>query len=61
MIKEVYIYLIEILKTNHFKLLDTQFINDNVKRYGAIEIPRSQYLDLLDEALSYQRTFKLPS
>lgn len=59
--KVAFHYLIEILKTNHFKLLDTQFINDNVKRYGAIEIPRSQYLDILDEALSYQRAFKLPS
>ena len=40
--KVAFHYLIEILKHNGFRLLDTQFINDNVLRYGAIEIPRSR-------------------
>jgi leucyl/phenylalanyl-tRNA--protein transferase len=42
---------------NRFVLLDTQFINDNVLRYGAIEIPRDEYLDLLKKALKVKRRF----
>lgn len=49
--KVAFHYLILILRQNGFKLLDTQFINDNVRRYGAIEIPRDAYLSLLKDAL----------
>lgn len=49
--KVAFHYLILILRQNGFKLLDTQFINDNVRRYGAIEIPRDAYLSLLRDAL----------
>ncbi len=55
--KVAFHYLIQILKNNDFKLLDTQFINDNVLRYGAIEIPRDEYMDRLDEGLSAERKF----
>jgi len=41
--KVAFHYLIEILKKNDFELLDSQFINDNVRRYGAIEIPNSEF------------------
>jgi leucyl/phenylalanyl-tRNA--protein transferase len=55
--KTAFHYLIEILRFNDFKLLDTQFINDNVIRYGAIEIPREQYLLQLQKALLLKRKF----
>jgi leucyl/phenylalanyl-tRNA--protein transferase len=58
--KVAFFYLIEILKSNGFELLDTQFMNDNVKRYGAIEIGRAQYLRKLKSALSKKCEFKLP-
>lgn len=49
--KVAFHYLIEILKSRGYKLLDTQFINDNVKRFGAIEIPKSEFLKLLHSSL----------
>lgn len=55
--KVAFHYLMEILRHNRFILLDTQFMNDNVLRYGAIEIPRNEYLDLLEKALKTKRRF----
>ncbi|MEO6284668.1 MAG: leucyl/phenylalanyl-tRNA--protein transferase [Dyadobacter sp.] len=55
--KVAFHYLMQLLKFNHFVLLDTQFMNDNVLRYGAIEIPRDEYLDLLQKALKVKRRF----
>ncbi len=49
--KVAFHYLIEILKQQGYELLDTQFINDNVRRFGAIEIPKSEYIKLLKKAL----------
>jgi leucyl/phenylalanyl-tRNA--protein transferase len=57
--KVAFHYLIQILRNNDFLLLDTQFINDNVRRYGAIEIPRETYLGLLKKALKASREFKI--
>ncbi len=59
--KVAFHYLIEILRVNKFNLLDTQFINDNVLRYGAIEIKRSQYERRLSRALMQASEFKLPT
>lgn len=58
--KVAFHYLIQILKENGFELLDTQFMNDNVKRYGAIEISRSAYLKKLKSALEKNCVFQLP-
>ena len=55
--KVAFHYLIEILKERGFELLDTQFINDNVRRYGAIEIPKSEYIRLLKRAVSRKARF----
>jgi leucyl/phenylalanyl-tRNA--protein transferase len=58
--KVAFHHLIEILRANEFSLLDTQFMNDNVQRYGAIEIKRTQYEKLLTKALMKASEFKLP-
>ncbi len=55
--KVAFHYLIEILRKSEFELLDTQFINDNVLRYGAIEIPREEYIRRLQKALLLKRKF----
>jgi leucyl/phenylalanyl-tRNA--protein transferase len=55
--KVAFHYLIQILKQQDFQLLDTQFINDNVRRFGAIEIPKFQYLNLLKKATSKKVKF----
>lgn len=57
--KVAFHYLIEILKRNNYQLLDTQFINDNVLRFGAVEIPRARYEQLLFQALTKKCQFKL--
>jgi leucyl/phenylalanyl-tRNA--protein transferase len=49
--KVAFHYLILNLRRQNFGLLDSQFINDNVKRYGAIEIPKKTYEKLLNKAL----------
>ena len=49
--KVAFHYLMEILKHQGYELLDTQFINDNVKRFGAIEIPRQEYVKQLKNSL----------
>ncbi len=56
--KVAFHYLMLILRENGFKLLDTQFINDNVRRYGAIEIPREEYMRRLKQALKTKGIFQ---
>lgn len=58
--KVAFHYLMVMLQENQFELLDTQFINDNVKRFGAIEIPKGDYLKRLKQALRRKARFTEP-
>lgn len=58
--KVAFHHLILTLRQQQFTLLDTQFINDNVRRYGAIEIPKADYLKLLNAALRQKARFIEP-
>lgn len=49
--KVAFVALIERLRTRGFELLDSQYINDNVRRFGAIEIPHQDYIARLQVAL----------
>jgi leucyl/phenylalanyl-tRNA---protein transferase len=49
--------LVERLKERKFALLDTQWLTSHLKQFGAIEIPRLKYLELLERALSLRRKF----
>lgn len=55
--KVAFHYLIENLRVRKFKLLDTQFINDNVKRFGAIEISKRQFMKILKDSISTKNKF----
>ena len=55
--KVAFHYLMEILKYQGYELLDTQFINDNVKRFGAIEISRGEYVKVLKNSLEKDCSF----
>lgn len=44
-------YLVSHLKKQGFVLLDTQFTTPHLERFGAIEVERSQYELILEEAL----------
>ncbi|HMB48967.1 MAG TPA: leucyl/phenylalanyl-tRNA--protein transferase [Afifellaceae bacterium] len=49
--KVAFVHLVARLKHGGFRLLDTQFVTDHLTRFGVVEIPRSQYHLLLDDAL----------
>ncbi|MBT7957017.1 MAG: leucyl/phenylalanyl-tRNA--protein transferase [Rhodospirillaceae bacterium] len=51
------VHLVARLRENGFVLLDTQFVTDHLTSLGAIEIPRDNYHQLLDEALSVEADF----
>lgn len=59
--KVAFHFLMMILKNEGFELLDTQFMNSNVKRYGAIHIPRNRFLNMLQEAIFKDCSFKMKS
>ena len=45
------VFLVETLRKKDFKLLDSQYLNDHIKQFGAYEINHDDYLELLHEAL----------
>lgn len=55
--KVALVALIERLKRGGFALLDTQFVTAHLRRFGAIEIPRADYLTRLSAALSRRASF----
>jgi len=55
--KVALVHLIARLKAGGFKLLDTQFVTDHLKTFGAVEVPRRQYHKLLEAALGSDGDF----
>lgn len=49
--KAAFYYLVQNLRVRGYELLDSQFLNDFTERLGAVEIPKSVYLNMLDDAL----------
>jgi leucyl/phenylalanyl-tRNA--protein transferase len=49
--KVALVHLVARLKAGGFRLLDTQFVTDHLRTFGAIEVPRRQYHKLLEVAL----------
>ena len=43
--------LVERMRAGGFALLDIQWVTPHLERFGAIEIPRADYLELLQDAL----------
>lgn len=50
--KVALVHLVDALRRGGFTLLDTQFITTHLTQFGAVEIPRAQYLSLLNQALN---------
>lgn len=44
------IFLVEFLREQDFKLLDTQYLNPHIASFGAYEIPHKTYMQLLKQA-----------
>ena len=49
--KVALVHLVGRLKAGGYRLLDTQFVTEHLKQFGAIEIPRTEYRRLLHDAV----------
>ncbi len=56
--KVALVHLVARLNAGGYRLLDTQFVTDHLRRLGAIEIPRLDYLRRLDAALKVRADFR---
>lgn len=52
------IYLVARLRHGGFRLLDTQFVTGHLERFGALEIPRGDYLRRLKTAVAMEADFQ---
>jgi leucyl/phenylalanyl-tRNA--protein transferase len=55
--KVALVHLVARLKAAGFTLLDTQFVTDHLRTFGAVEVSRRQYHRLLEEALRGEARF----
>lgn len=51
------VFLVEHLKARGFTLLDTQFITEHLRQFGALEIGQAEYMILLERAVTKQASF----
>ncbi|MDH3236244.1 MAG: leucyl/phenylalanyl-tRNA--protein transferase [Alphaproteobacteria bacterium] len=58
--KVALVHLVARLRRGGFALLDTQFITKHLEQFGAIEIPRDDYRQLLAAALEVEGHFGVP-
>jgi len=45
------VHLVARLKVGGYRLLDTQYVTEHLRTFGAVEIPKRRYHRLLEEAL----------
>jgi leucyl/phenylalanyl-tRNA--protein transferase len=55
--KVALVHLMARLKAGGYRLLDTQFVTDHLKTFGAVAVSRRQYHKLLEAALTVQASF----
>jgi leucyl/phenylalanyl-tRNA--protein transferase len=55
--KVALVHLVARLKRGGFQLLDTQFLTSHLAQFGTVEIPRDDYVKLLDEAMKNEAEF----
>ena len=55
--KVALVHLVARLIAGGFVLLDTQFVTDHLRSFGAVEVPRRRYRNELDVALLHQGNF----
>lgn len=56
--KVALVYLVDQLRRGGFVLLDTQFLTEHLLRFGAIEIPQTEYKEHLAQALAVETSFR---
>ncbi|HPD30415.1 MAG TPA: leucyl/phenylalanyl-tRNA--protein transferase [Phycisphaerae bacterium] len=55
--KVALVALVERMRSRGFALLDVQFLTPHLQRFGAVEIPRREYLERLKDALKIRASF----
>jgi leucyl/phenylalanyl-tRNA--protein transferase len=55
--KVALVHLVARLIAGGFQLLDTQFVTDHLRSFGATEVPRRRYRALLDKAVPEHADF----
>ncbi|MBV8791511.1 MAG: leucyl/phenylalanyl-tRNA--protein transferase, partial [Pseudolabrys sp.] len=55
--KVALVHLVARLRAGGYDLLDTQFVTDHLKTFGAIEVPQLRYHKLLESALIGEADF----
>ena len=56
--KVALVHLVARLRAGGYKLLDTQFVTDHLRRFGAVEISRADYHRQLERALAVDAYFE---
>lgn len=51
------VHLVARLKAGHYRLLDTQFVTEHLKSFGAVEVPKRRYHRMLEAALAGDADF----
>ena len=57
--KVALVHLVARLNRGGFRLLDAQFINDHLKRFGAVEVTRRKYQQMPETALTAEADFQV--
>ena len=55
--KVTLIHLLERLKIGGFKILDTQFINEHLKQFGAIEVSNKEFKSIIEKNINKKANF----
>ena len=55
--KVALVHLMARLRKGSYRLLDSQFVTDHLKQFGAVEIPRAKYRARLQAALAHEAEF----
>jgi leucyl/phenylalanyl-tRNA--protein transferase len=55
--KVALVHLVARLKAGHFRLLDTQFVTEHLRTFGALEVSRRVYQKLLADALQGEANY----
>jgi leucyl/phenylalanyl-tRNA--protein transferase len=51
------VHLVARLRAGGYRLLDTQYVTDHLRTFGAVEVPKRRYHRLLEEALTGEAHF----
>ena len=55
--KVTLVHLLERLKIGGFKILDTQFINEHLKQFGAIEVSNKEFKNIIEKNVDKKANF----